>query len=144
LRLARTPAWVCALALGACAAAPPSPAAATPAASQPAPIVGTRWVGVVGERIDPHLLPRLDFVREGRLSGYTGCNLFSGAWKMQGDEVRVSGLAMTKRLCLGEEGEVEKRFLTALGPGASGRRAGERLVFTGPKGERFEFEPAAG
>ncbi len=134
---------MCALALAACADAPSPTAAATSAAPDPAPIVGTRWVGIVGKGVDPRLLPRLEFVREGRLSGYTGCNIFSGAWKMQGDEVRVGGLAMTKRLCLGEEGQVEKRFLAAIGPGARGRRVGARLVFTGPKGERFEFEPAA-
>ena len=142
MRFAGRIAGVCALALAvlaACAGAP-SPSAAAPA--QPASIVGTHWVGIVGKDVDPHTLPRLEFVSEGRFTGYTGCNLFSGAWKMQGAAVRVGGLAMTKRLCLGEAGEVEKRFLAALGPDALGRREGERLVFSGPKGERFAFEPA--
>ena len=139
MKLARAFSWICALALAACAQVP-VPAAAVP---DPGPILGTRWIGIVGEGVDPHALPRLEFVSEQRFSGYTGCNLFSGAWKMQGAEVRVGGLVMTKRLCVGAEGQVERRFLAALGPGARGRREGERLVFTGPKGERFEFAPAA-
>jgi heat shock protein HslJ len=69
--------------------------------------------------------------------------MLSGAWRMQGDEVRVGPLVTTKRFCVGEPGEVEKRFLAALGDGGRGRREGGRLVFTGPKGERFEFEQAA-
>lgn len=137
-RIARAVIWSCALALGACAGAPPSSAA-----NAPASLAGTRWVGVVGGGADPRTLPRLEFVREGRLAGYTGCNMLSGEWKMEGDEVRVGPLVMTKRLCLGPEGEVEKRFLAALRDGGHGRREDGRLVFTGPRGARFEFEPAA-
>jgi heat shock protein HslJ len=133
----------CAFALTACAEAPPeAPAlAASPAAARG--LVGTRWIGIAAEDADPHTRPRLEFVSAGRLSGYTGCNVFSGLWKMEGDEVRVAGLAMTKRMCVGAPGEVEKRFLAALATGARGRREDGHLVFTGPKGERFEFEPAA-
>ena len=132
--------WMCVLALSACAE--------TPSASSASPvpmtgIAGTRWVGVAGEGADHRTLPRLEFVREGRLSGYTGCNMLSGAWKMEGDEVRLGPLVTTKRMCLGPEGEIEKRFLAALGDGGRGRREGDRLVFTGPKGARFEFEQAA-
>lgn len=143
--------WMCVLMLAACADAPRSDArgdsvAAPSAAASPAPargIAGTRWVGIVADGADHHTRPRLEFVREGRLSGYTGCNMFSGAWKMEGEGVRVGALVMTKRMCLGPEGEVEKRFLAALAPEGRGRREGDRLVFTGPKGERFEFEQAA-
>ena len=143
--------WMCVLALAACADAPRSavrrdPAPAASVAASPAPatgITGTRWVGIVAGGADHRTRPRLEFVREGRLSGYTGCNMFSGAWKIEGEDVRVGGLVMTKRMCVGPEGEVEKRFLAALAPGGRGRREGDRLVFTGPKGERFELEQAA-
>lgn len=145
MRLLWACAGACTLALAACADAP-QPAPAHAAAATPAPsrgLVGSRWIGVVANGADPQTRPRLEFVREGRLSGYTGCNLFSGAWRMEGEDVHVAGLAMTKRMCVGPAGETEKRFLAAIGPGAHGKREGERLVFTGPKGERFEFEPAA-
>jgi heat shock protein HslJ len=144
LKLLWACAGACTLALAACADAPQAPVHA--AAATPAPgkgLVGTRWIGIVDDGIDPQARPRLEFVGAGRVSGYTGCNVFSGAWKMQGEEVRMAGLAMTKRMCVGAAGETEKRFLAAIASGAHGRREGGRLVFTGPKGERFEFEPAA-
>ncbi len=131
--------YLCALGLGACAAVPTEGGAASTDAS----LAGSRWIGVVAPDTDPRALPRLEFVREGRLSGFTGCNMFSGVWKMEGDAVRVGALAMTKRLCLGPAGEIEKRFLAAVGEGARGTREGERLVFTGASGGRFEFKEAA-
>lgn len=132
---------ICAVALAACADAP-SPAA--PSATRPASsLAGTRWTGVVAPDADHHTIPRLEFVAAGRLSGYTGCNMLSGVWAMDGADVRVASLVMTKRLCVGPEGETEKRFLAAMRGGARGRREGDRLVFTGPRGERFEFVEAA-
>ncbi len=135
---------LCTVALWACAAGPPSGAAAsTPGASR-ATLAGTRWAGVAADKAaDPRTVPRLEFVREGRLSGFTGCNLVSGTWKMEGAQVRIGMLATTKRFCVGPEGETEKRFLAALQEGNSGTREGNRLVFTGPGGERFEFVEAA-
>jgi heat shock protein HslJ len=35
------------------------------------------------------------------MSGYTGCNMFSGDWSMDGATVRIGKMAMTKRLCAG-------------------------------------------
>lgn len=137
MRIGRAIAWLCALGLCACAADPSS------AGPSHASFAGTRWVGVVDASADHGALPRLEFVAEGRLSGYTGCNLLSGAWKMDGAEVRLGGLAVTKRMCAGPEGETERRFLAVMGEGARGRREGDRLVFTGPSGARFEFREAA-
>lgn len=125
------------LGLAACAATvAPGPAAD---AALPASLVGTRWVGVA-EGADPSALPRLEFVREGRVTGYTGCNLMSGTWQVEAGEIRVGPIVATKRMCVGPEGEVERRFLAAAG----GRvlREGGRLVFSGPGGARFEFTPA--
>ena len=74
---------LCALGLAACATATTPPAGATAPAVRPATLVaeslvGTRWVGVVAGNPDPRTLPRLEFVREGRLTGFTGCHW---AWK---------------------------------------------------------------
>ena len=125
--------------LAACAGAPPAAAPAAPAAS----LAGTRWIGAMPEASDPRTIPRLEFVGEGRLSGYTGCNMLSGVWTMDGGDVRIGGLVTTKRLCIGPERETERRLLAALRDGSRGRRDGGRLVFTGPGGERFEFAEAA-
>ena len=127
-----------ALGLSGCAAATQT---AAPAAgpSLPPSLVGTRWVGVA-EGADPRSLPRLEFVRDGRLTGYTGCNLMSGTWRLEAGEIRLGPIVATKRMCIGPEGEVERRFLASTG----GRvlREGGRLVLSGPGGARFEFTPA--
>lgn len=127
-----------ALALVACAAAPP--VAPSAEASVPASLVGTRWVGI-SEGADPRSLPRLEFVREGRLTGYTGCNLMSGTWRQEAGEIRLGPIVATKRMCVGPEGEVEGRFLAATGGRV--QFEGSKLVFTGSAGARFEFTPAA-
>jgi putative lipoprotein len=77
-------------------------------------------------------------VAEGRLAGYSGCNLMNGAWQVQGDEVRVGPLVTTKRACAGPESGIEKRVLAALNEGRLVRE-GNKLVAVGRNGERFEF-----
>ena len=49
-------------------------------AAGPIDLIGTRWIGVVTEEVDPKLKPRLEFVGGNRVSGYTGCNMMSGTW----------------------------------------------------------------
>ena len=130
---------LCALGLAACAATV-EPVAPATGASAPPSLVGTRWVGVA-EGADPRSLPRLEFVRDGRLTGYTGCNLMSGTWRLEAGEIRLGPIVATKRMCIGPEGEVERRFVASTG-GRVQREAG-RLVLSGPGGARFEFTPAA-
>ena len=136
-----------ALALASCAGAPaPKPEASAARAPAPVPalgasLVGTRWVGVVAGDPDPRTLPRLEFVNSERVTGYTGCNMLNGGWHVEGAGIRVGPLVTTKRACAGPESDVERRVLATLGGVVT--REGERLVFTGADGERFEFTPAA-
>jgi len=133
----------CAFVLAGCASAPPPAASGMEKAAMPVTsLANTRWTGVVDGTPDPRTLPRLEFTQE-RVAGFTGCNMLSGAWRMENGEVRVGPLATTKRMCLGPAGDVEKRFLAALGPTSRVTREGNRLVFTAPSGARFEFEEAA-
>lgn len=134
----RTLAWICLLGLAACAAPP----ATTAGRGDGGSLAGTRWLGVIDPALDKRAQPRLEFVGEGRVSGFTGCNMMSGTWRMEGGEIRFGSIAATKRMCLGPEGEVEKRLLAALGSDSRARREGGRLVLTGPGGARFEFVPA--
>ena len=133
-----------ALALGACANAPqaeaPSRAPAAAPAAAPLSLAGTRWIGVVEGNPDPRSLPRLEFVTSERVAGYTGCNMMSGGWRMEAGTVRVGPLVSTKRACVGPESEIERRVVAALA--GTVKREGDRLVFTGAGGERFEFMPA--
>ena len=137
-----------ALAVGACTTAPappteaPARAPVVPAATAPAhSLTGTRWVGVVEGNPDPRILPRLEFITSERVAGYTGCNMLSGGWRMEGGAIRVGPLVTTKRACIGPENEIERRVTAALS--GTVRLEGDRLVFTASGGERFEFMPAA-
>ncbi len=149
MRIARALMGMCALGLGACAAAPNEPTSASPpsapaaASVAPASLVGTRWIGSAEKSADPRTLPRLEFVTEGRVSGFTGCNLLSGTWRMEGGEVKLGTLVTTKRMCLGPEGETEKRMLAALGENGRVTREGSKLVLTGAGGARFELVEAS-
>jgi len=143
--MARILAAPCVLAIAACAVAPGPVAAPAQMATRPATVlaeslVGTRWIGVVEGNPDPRMLPRLEFVREGRFTGFTGCNLMNGAWSLDAGELRVGPVATTKRGCTGIEGEIENRLAAAIGGRVT--REGGRLIFTGPSGVRFEFVPA--
>jgi heat shock protein HslJ len=140
-----TPRWLlllCALGVVACAV-PPGPTASAAPPPPAAPLTGTRWVGVVEGGPDARTLPRLELTSNGRLAGFTGCNMMSGTWTEEGGAVRFGPIISTKRFCAGPEGEVEKRVLAALAPGARAVREGERLVLIAPSGARFEFSPAA-
>jgi len=132
--------WLAALlgwGLAACAT-PPS----TGAPVDSVPIAGTRWVGVVEGNADPRTLPRLEFAAGGRVSGYSGCNMMSSSYSEEAGAVRFGPVMATKRFCAGPEGEVEKRVMSVLGPGARAVREGGKLVISTPSGARFEFVPA--
>jgi heat shock protein HslJ len=124
---------------GAPAAAPPPAAARVAQASHP--LSGTRWVGAVEGSTKSGNVPQLEIVTEGRLAGYTGCNLMNGTWSVQGGEARVGRIVTTKRACAGPESEIEKRLIAALAENARLVREGDRLVAISPAGERFEFTP---
>ena len=68
--------------------------------------------------------------------------MMNGSWKLEGVNGRVGRIITTKRACVGPGAEVESRLMAALGENAKLTREGERLVATGPNGERFEFTAA--
>jgi heat shock protein HslJ len=126
---------------GCAAASPPAAVRLEKAAAMPVTsLANTRWTGVVDGTPDPRTLPRLEFMQD-RVAGFTGCNMLSGAWRMEGGTIRVGPLVTTKRACAGPENEIERRVSAALAGTVT--REGDRLVFTGAGGERFEFMPAA-
>ena len=114
---------------GASAAAPPGGSGAGMV------LANTRWRGDV-PGVDEGSTPWLEFV-EGRVSGYTGCNMLNGAWRVENGEVRIGQVATTKRGCVGPAGDVERRVLGSFAGHL--RKEGNRLIATGPGGERFEF-----
>lgn len=135
------------LALAACAS-PADKTAAAPAPAQAAaqplpPLKGTRWRGIINPAFDQSHVPRLEFVSDDRISGYTGCNMLSGEWHAESGKVELGHLVTTKRACLGPESEIERQFLAAFGGQSAVTREGAKLVVTNPgNGRRFEFYKA--
>jgi heat shock protein HslJ len=138
-------AWaISAVALGSCAVDRPLEARMAPKAKpvDAASLQGTRWRGVIDPATDARFTPWLEFVSEGRVSGYTGCNLLHGGWKGEGGAVRIGPLVTTKRACAGPEQAIEHRVVSALSERSTVAREGDKLVFTTPEGERVEFVEA--
>jgi heat shock protein HslJ len=104
-----------------------------------ASLAGRHWVSPVPEIEDAKQHPRLEFMRDGRLAAYTGCNVLTGKWRIEGGVVRLEALAATKRGCLGPAGGVEQRFLAAVTPSSRISLEGAALVIQGPGGERMAF-----
>ena len=145
MKIARALLWWCAVGMSACAAPSGPDGSSSGAAPRPptaATLTGTRWMGVVDPSLDTRSTPWLEFVGEGRLSGFTGCNLLSGGWRMEGGQIRVGPLVTTKRGCLGPERDIERRVLAALSEQSRVTRDGAKLLFLGSTGERFEFVEA--
>ena len=116
-----------------------SPAAAAVKPVEAASLVGTRWRGAVEPGVEARFAPWLEFVSDGRVSGYTGCNLLHGAWKIEGGIVHLGPIVTTKRACVGPESEVERRVLAGFGEFSRVAREGDKLVLTARGGERVEF-----
>jgi heat shock protein HslJ len=119
-----------------------SACAATTPVTQPGPpaLEGTRWV-MAGAKSDAESTPRLEFSREGRVSGNTGCNRLSGSYRLEEDRLEVVA-ATTKRACLGAGGDAEQKLLAVLGDRPRVSMDGRRLVLTGKSGARFVLESA--
>ncbi|HEX9252210.1 MAG TPA: META domain-containing protein [Ignavibacteriaceae bacterium] len=56
-------------------------------------------------------LPSLNFSENGKLFGSTGCNNFTGSYKLDGTKLSIDPGAMTKMFC---PGDTEQDFLKAI------------------------------
>lgn len=79
-------------------------------------LTGNNWVlsSLMGGGLDMFSgggLPSLGFGDDGKLTGSTGCNSFSGNFEMNGTNLNLDPGAMTKKAC---PGEGENEFLDAL------------------------------
>ena len=117
-----------ALIVGACQALPGLPAPA---------LEGTGWRAVEVAGLPPVAgsEPTV-FFEAGRIVGSTGCNGFGGDIAIEGASVKVGEVAMTLIGCEREIGDVEGRFIKALGAAERvGVRADGMLVLSGPSGD---------
>jgi heat shock protein HslJ len=91
------------------------------AASQPPPtpgavLGGTAWnlVEMGGTADFARIVPTIAFGADGRVSGFAGCNRFSGTYDTDGPTLTVSRLATTKIACPRPASAVEADYLAAL------------------------------
>lgn len=127
----------------ACAAGPDQPV--------PAPLLETYWraIELDGQPVKPGAARReahmiLSAARNS-VSGFAGCNTFRGIYERKDNELRFKGLATTLMACPSNEGELEKRFLTAVQASDTQRISGNVLELRDDKDRlraRFEARPA--
>jgi heat shock protein HslJ len=124
-----------------------APAPSGPVAENPArePLTGATWtlVSLAGQLLPPGARPPTAVFDGTRLSGFGGCNRYTGQVEERTPGTLVIGpLAATKMACPSPMMEVEDRYFATLGRVTQYRRAGSRLVLSGPSGE-LAFERAA-
>lgn len=77
----------------------------------------------------------LKFGEDGRASGSTGCNSYSGTYNVRGDSILFGRMISTKRACLDQNAnQQEQRFLSALESANRFRLASNRLTIMSERG----------
>jgi heat shock protein HslJ len=121
-------------------AASPTPSASGGAAS-PTPsaslagLSGTTWTvtTIGGTPTDATKPPTMDFGSDGTIIGSTGCNTYSGTYKLDGASITIGPLLTTLVGCIGPIGAQEASFVDSLQKAAAWESAPEGgLNLTGP------------
>ena len=82
-------------------------------------LTGSAWKAeeIGGDPVPGEHPPMLYFESARAVSGFAGCNQFSGPVSGRSDDVRFGPLAATRRACEPPQMELEQRFLGALSQG---------------------------
>lgn len=95
-----------------------------------------------GEVSLPTRLPTLSFVDSSRVSGFSGCNRFSGKYELKGENITFGHVVATRMMCL-ESMEFEQQFQLFLSAVTRLSLHDNELVLHEEKGEtRAVFVPA--
>lgn len=86
----------------------------------------------------PESVPTLNFNDTGTLSGFTGCNNFSGIYSLEDSDLKLDPGAMTRKACPNVK---ENEFLEALGKVNSFEVDQHKLTLKGTTGELMTFVP---
>ncbi len=102
-----------------------------------ADLAGPSWVLTSWDG-DPARPVALDLDADGRLSGFSGCNRFTGSARLEGDRLVLDGpMATTRMACLDSAASaMEQRILALLESGPVVRFDGAgRLTLSNPQGQ---------
>jgi heat shock protein HslJ len=99
----------------------PGIASSAPRQTPGADLAGTAWALVeMGNTADfAHIVPTIEFGADGSVSGFAGCNTFSGSYTANGSVLTLGPLATTKIGCERPASVVESDYLAALSAVAS-------------------------
>jgi heat shock protein HslJ len=98
---------------------------------------GSEWVPIEIEGVPASEVTRafVQFGDDGRLSGNSGCNRFTGSYRIDGETLRIgSRVAMTRMACPQAVMEEEARLVQALEAARGFSRNGIALEMTGEDG----------
>jgi uncharacterized lipoprotein YbaY/heat shock protein HslJ len=102
----------------------------TPAPAPPLQETSWKLTRLLGKPVilaDGQREPNLTFrTEQNRLTGSTGCNNLVGSYRFKGNDMTLSGIAVTRMACL-QGMEVETEFFTALGKVQKYRILGQHL-----------------
>ncbi len=80
-------------------------------------LTGVRWrlTELMGQAVtatEPDMTPYLQFGEDGRVSGFAGCNQFTGAYEAEGLRLSFKPMATTQKACL--NASVEAQFIATI------------------------------
>ena len=110
-----------------------------------APLEGTTWQltspgGAAGEATGGKPAPLSVRFSDGRASGFSGCNRFTGSYTRDGDTLTVGRLAGTMMACPEPRMAAEKAFLDGLSGTHRIAISGDRLSLTPASGSPLAFQ----
>lgn len=110
-------------------------------------LLGTQWSLVSANRgaLQKHATSSgvtLVFEND-RVSGYGGCNSYSGDYTLAGGKLSIGTLTRTKRGCADAAGAVESALHAALAETLQMAHQSSHLILTTPDGLVLRFEPGA-
>ena len=110
----------CVLALAACTAVTGTPNV---------DLAGRSLMWADGATEECEVPPTLTFGTDGQVSGNASCNYLTGGWTVKGDQIDLSQLGSTRRLCGRAIMKMEDAFLTNLGKTVYVEADGDKVKF---------------
>jgi heat shock protein HslJ len=87
-------------------------------------LANTSWTvtSLAGVPTVGQALPTMTFSADGRVSGNSGCNQYSGTYRTDGSAISITNIASTMMMCAGPGADVEGLFLKGLNSATAWQR----------------------